>query len=110
MRGQVMSSLYAMRRANGDWFALDDHGSFRVPVFRSSGGGMMARVRHREMRLFKPVALDGQALGDLVPLNGAGEVYFWLVDEPFTDVKRGQPMAPAQLALLVQEAARHARG
>ena len=70
----------------------------------------MARVRHREMRLFKPVALDGQALGDLVPLNGAGEVYFWLVDEPFTDLKRGRPMAHAQLALLVQEAARHARG
>lgn len=105
-----MSSLYAMRRANGDWFALDAQGSFRVPVFRSSGGGMMARVRHQEMRLFKPVALDEQALGDLVPLNGAGEVYFWLVDEPFTDVKRGQPVPHAQFALLVQEAARHTQG
>ena len=105
-----MSSLYAMRRANGDWFALDDRGRFRVPVFSSQWDGMLARVSHWGMRLFKPVALDGQALGDLVPLNGASEVYFWLVDEPFTDVKRGQPMAPAQLALLVQEAARHVRG
>jgi len=39
-----MSSLYAMRRANGDWFALDDSGRFRVPVFSSQRGGMLTRA------------------------------------------------------------------
>ena len=41
-----MNDMYAMRRANGDWFALDDHGRFRVPLFSSSQGGLMARVNH----------------------------------------------------------------
>jgi len=37
--------MYALQRANGDWFALDDHGRFRVPVFRSSSEAMVARAR-----------------------------------------------------------------
>jgi hypothetical protein len=34
-----MTDLYAVRRANGDWFALEDEGRLRVPVFHSSHGG-----------------------------------------------------------------------
>ncbi len=96
-----MSSLYAMRRANGDWFALDDEGRFRVPLFSSQQGGMMARVNHWGMRLFKPTALDSDALGELVPADGAGETDFWLVDDPFTSLKRGRLIDRAQLSLLV---------
>ena len=95
-----MSSLYAMRRANGDWFALDDRGRFRVPVFRSHRGGMLARVIHPEMLLFKPAALDGRALEELVTAGGAGETDFWLVDEPFTSLKRGRLVDPVHLARL----------
>ena len=62
MRGQAMSSLFAMRRANGDWFAIDDRGRFRVPVFSNLWDGMLARVSNWVMQLFKPVALDGRAL------------------------------------------------
>jgi hypothetical protein len=104
-----MSSLYGMKRANGDWFALDDHGRFRVPVFRSSGDGMLARVGNWGMQLFEPVALDGPALGDLVPSDGDGEVHFWLVDNPFTGLSRGQSVDRAQLTLLVHEAAQLAQ-
>jgi hypothetical protein len=100
-----MGSLYAMRRANGDWFALDDGGRFRVPVFGSQKGGMMARVTHWGMLLFKPVALDAGALGELVPAGGAGEADFWLVDEPFTGLSRGRLIDRAQLSLLVRGAA-----
>ena len=96
-----MSSLYAMRRANGDWFALDDRGRFRVPVFSSHWGGMLARVSHPGMLVFKPVALDGCALGELVTAGGAGETDFWLVDEPFTTLKRGRLIDPVQLTQLV---------
>ena len=96
-----MSSLYAMQRANGDWFALDDRGRFRVPVFRSHWGGMLARMSHSGMLLFKPVALDGRALEELVTAGGAGETDFWLVDDPFTGLKRGRSLDPAQLSLLV---------
>src|SRR5215212_2179518 len=96
-----MSSLYAMRRANGDWFALDDRGRFRVPLFGSHRGGMLARVSHRGMWLFKPVALDARALEELVPAGGVGETDFWLVEEPFTSLKRGRLVDSAQLPVLV---------
>src|SRR5205085_1791172 len=69
----AMGSLFAMRRANGDWFALDDRGRFRVPVFSSQSDGMLARVSHWGVQLFKPVALDGRALEELVPAGGVGD-------------------------------------
>lgn len=100
-----MSNLYAMRRANGDWFALDDGGRFRVPVFGSHRGGMQARVTHWGMLLFKPVALDVSALDELVTVDGAGETDFWLVDDPFAGLKRGHLIDRAQLSLLVRDAA-----
>ncbi|HEX8687790.1 MAG TPA: hypothetical protein VF736_08805 [Pyrinomonadaceae bacterium] len=100
-----MNSLYAMRRANGDWFALDDRGRYRVPLFGSRWGGMLARVSHWGMRLFKPVALDAHALEELVPAGGAGETDFWLVEEPFTSLNRGRSVDRAQLSVLVRDAA-----
>jgi hypothetical protein len=96
-----MSSLYAMQRANGDWFALDDRGRFRVPLFSSRQGGLMARVSNWGLRLFKPVALDGRALGELVPADGVSETDFWLVEEPFTSLSRGRLIDRAQLPLLM---------
>jgi len=32
-----MKSFYAMRRANGDWFAVGDNGHVRMPIFKSKG-------------------------------------------------------------------------
>ena len=105
-----MSSLYAMQRANGDWFALAEDGRFRVPVFSSKWDGMLARTGHWGMQLFKPVALDVGALAEFVAPNGGGEVYFWLVNNPFTHLNRGRPLAQAQLALLVHNAGQQAQG
>ena len=100
-----MNDMYAMQRANGDWFALDDGGRFRVPLFSSRQGGMMARVSNWGMRLFKPVALDVRALVELVPADGVSETDFWLVDDPFTSLSRGRLIDRAQLSLLVRDAA-----
>ena len=100
-----MSSIYAMRRANGDWFALDDHGRLRVPVFGSQWYGMLARVSNWGMRLFKPVALDGRALEELMPADSISDTEFWLVANPFTSLKRGRSIDRAQLSLLVPDAA-----
>ena len=103
--GAEMDSLFAMRRANGDWFALDDRGRFRVPVFSSQSDGMLARVSHWGMLLFKPVALDGRALEELVPAGGVGDTDFWLVDNPFTSLNRGRSLDRGQLSLLVRDTA-----
>lgn len=101
--GAGMNGLYAMKRANGDWFALDDQGSFRVPVFHSSGEAMHARAFNGGMLLFRPVILDAVALKDLATENGSA-THFWLVDHASVNLRRGCRVEHAQLAELVQEA------
>ena len=97
-----MSSVYAMQRANGDWFALEDHESFRVPVFASNTEAMQARAFNVEMLVFRPVLLDERALKDLAPTDGGRPAYFWLVKKPSTNMKRGAPLTYADLALLIR--------
>jgi hypothetical protein len=96
-----MSDIYVMQRANGDVFALDDHGRFRVPLFNSSSDAFLARLRNVGMLLFKPVPLDGGLLKQLVPVGGAAEVDFWLVSDPLINLNRGRLVQPEQLALLM---------
>ncbi len=95
-----MSHIYALRRANGDWFASDDHGRFLVPIFHSSGDAMIARSRNTEMLLFKPVALDAHMLQQLVPVGG-GDVDFRLVSDPIANLNRGGLVELAQVASMV---------
>jgi hypothetical protein len=96
-----MSHIYVMQRANGDVFALDDHGRFRVPLFNSSSDAILARLRNFGMLVFKPVQLDAGLLKQLVPVGGAAEVDFWLVNDPLINLNRGRLVQPAQLALLM---------
>ena len=97
-----MSDICVMQRANGDVFALDDHGRFRVPLFNSSSDAYLARSRNFEMLLFKPVQLDAGLLTQLVPVGGAAEVDFWLVSDPLNNLNRGRLVQPEQLALLMR--------
>lgn len=94
-----MSDVYAMRRANGDWFALEDNGKMRVPVFHSSHDAFMARLRTVEMLLFSPIALDARLLKEIVA--GPSEVDFCMVNNPFASVKRGSPLQHSQLESLM---------
>jgi hypothetical protein len=96
-----MSDIYVMQRANGDVFALDDHGRFRVPLFNSRSDAIRARLRNFGMLLFKPVQLDDVLLKQLVPVGGAAEVDFWLVNDPLINLNRGRLVPPAQLATLM---------
>ncbi len=94
-----MNILYAMRRANGDWFAFDDDGRLRMPVFHSRRDAMLARLSNGGMMLFTPTALDGRAVAGLAPAGESVGSYFWLADT--SDVNRGQRIEHAQLARLV---------
>jgi len=98
----LMSDIYVMQRANGDVFALDDHGRFRVPLFNSSSDAFLARLRNFGMLLFKPVQLNAALLKELVPVGGAAEVDFWLVSDPLINLNRGRLVQPEQLALLMR--------
>jgi hypothetical protein len=101
--------MYAMQRANGDWFAFDDQGGFRVPVFQSSRDAMQARTRNTGMLLFKPVALAERNIIDMAAGGDGGSIRFWLVDNPFIDVSRGHSIERAQLSRLAQDAAAQTR-
>lgn len=91
-----MKTLFAMRRANGDWFALDDQGSFRVPLFHTSSDAMVARSRETGMECFKPVVLDAAAFKNLTTTD-EGKASFWLVADPLMKLSRGRPFDSKQL-------------
>ena len=105
-----LRDLYALQRANGDVFALDDHGRYRVPLFHSAHDAMMARLRNFGMLLFKPVALDARLLKEIAPVGDANDVDFWLVNDPLINLNRGRLIPHAELALLVGDHVRRKTG
>ena len=96
-----MSCIYAMQRANGDVFALDQKGRLCVPLFHSSGDAMTARSRNSDMLLFKPVALDARLLRELAPKAAPNNVDLLLVKDPLRSLKRGDEVDHAELTLIV---------
>jgi len=98
-----LSKVYGMRRANGDWFALEDHKTFRVPLFRSPSEAMQARAFNPEMLLFKPVILDGLALKSLAAEENGDAAHFWLVDEAQVNLNHGHRIPYGKLTVLCRE-------
>lgn len=105
-----MGFIYAMQRANGDWFALNDHGRLRVPLFHSASDAMEARRSNPGMLLFKPVGLDERTLNDLAPTGAEDNAGYWLVSDPSIKLKRGRPLEHEQLVLLIQDVAQPLEG
>ncbi|MGH9872738.1 MAG: hypothetical protein ACRD9S_09755 [Pyrinomonadaceae bacterium] len=95
-----MKTLFAMRRANGDWFALDDQGTFRVPLFESSCDAMIARSRETGMECFRPVVLDAAAFKNLTTTD-EGKACFWLVADPLKKLSRGRALDRQQFEQLM---------
>ena len=94
-----MKKLLAMRRANGDWFALDDKGNYRVPVFHSEADAMTARSQDSGMECFRPVLLDDAAFKNLTTTD-EGKACFWLVDDPLRSLSLGRPLDRDELSNL----------
>lgn len=102
-----MSDIFAMQRANGDWFALDHSGHLRVPLFHSIQDAMMARLRNFGLLLFEPVVIDALFLKQIVPLAGEDEVDFCMIDDPFASLKRGAAVGRRELSLLIRPVGEH---
>jgi hypothetical protein len=96
-----MTDIYVMQRANGDLFALDDQGRFRVPLFHSRGDAMTARMRNSDMLLFKPVVVDAGLLEEMTSKGSRNDVDFVLVKDPLRSLKRGDRVEHAELVLIV---------
>lgn len=97
-----MSELYAMQRANGDWFAQEQREGLRVPVFSTNSDAMEARAFNVEMLVFRPVLLNEQALKEFGSAEGDGGASFWLVKNGSTNMKRGEFLNFAELARVVR--------
>ena len=97
-----MSPVYAMQRANGDWFALEQREGFRVPIFSSNREAMQARVFNVELLVFKPVPLDEHAIKDLAPVEGQRPAHFWLVKDACVNMKTGVALQHSELAGLIR--------
>ncbi len=94
--------MYAMQRANGDWFALNQREGFRVPIFSSNREAMQARAFNVEMLVFKPVLVDERALRDLAPVDSQAPSHFWLVNDACVNMKRGVALEHSELAALIR--------
>jgi hypothetical protein len=99
-----MSALYAMQRANGDWFAQERREGLRVPVFSTNTEAMEARAFNVEMLLFRPVLVDEKALKEFGSEKVEGGASFWLVKNGSTNMKRGEFLNFAELARVVRDA------
>lgn len=102
-----MSDIFAMQRANGDWFALDHYGRLRVPVFHSIHDAMMARLRNFGLLLFEPVVVDALFLKNIAPLPGEDEVDFSIIDDPCASLSRGATVGRRELAVLIRPTDEH---
>jgi hypothetical protein len=97
-----MSEMYALQRANGDWFALDEPGRLCVPVFNSNSDAMQARSLNFQMLHFKPMILDKRAIDDLRSEKTEGAASFRIISDPTLNLNRGRSIEFAQLVLLSQ--------
>ena len=98
----MRQEIYAMRRADGDWFAMEVGDGRRVPVFRSPEAAWRMRAKNPELMLFWPAPLGERALEEMATADGGRPVGFWLVDEedPAADLRRGHPVEYMQLITL----------
>ena len=96
-----MTDIYVMQRANGDLFALDHYGRFRVTLFHSRVDAMTARSRNGDMLLFKPGVIDARLLKEIAPKAGRNDVDLLLVKDPLRSLKRGDLVDHAELVLIV---------
>jgi len=94
-----VSNLYAMRRANGDWFSFEDDGKLLVPVFQNTHDAFMARLRTVEMLVFSPIALTAQLLSEIAAEPTAAQ--FCMISNPFAGLKRGVSLQLAQVLSLI---------
>ena len=95
-----METFYAMRRANGDWFAVADKGNLCVPIFKSSRDAMIAHSRDSGMECFRPVTFDSRTLEELRRTDGQSAA-FLMISDPSRQLKHGLRLGFTELAPLM---------
>ena len=97
-------SLYGMKRANGDWFAIKEAMRFRVPLFSSMSEAAHVRAFNVEMLVFSPTIFDEQALKQVGQVENDRPVYFWLVEKASRTMRRGIELQHEDMAVILSGA------
>ena len=97
-----MKTFYAMRRANGDWYAVADKDSLQVPIFKSRGDAMTAHSRDSGMECFRPITFDVRTLEELRRTDGH-TASFLMISDPSRHLKHGLRMSFTDLAPLLDD-------
>ena len=95
-----MKTFYAMRRANGDWYAVADKSNLQVPIFKSRDDAMTARSRDSGMECFRPATFDVRALEELRRTDGH-TASFLMISDPSRHLKHGLRLGFTDLAPLI---------
>ena len=97
-----MREIYAMQRANGDYFSEDIKGRQQVPLFHSVHAALMSRLRNFGMLLFKPVTFDARLLKQFELKSGGANVDFCIIEDPFLSLQHGHLIKRSQLSELMR--------
>ena len=94
---------FGMRRANGDWFAIEIDNHNRVLLFTSLSAAWRTRAKNPELILFWPALIEERALEHFATLNNGSPASFWLLEgeeDALANLSRGHPLEYIQLATL----------
>lgn len=76
-----MQTLYAMQRANGDWFTMNINGKTCIPLFRNSFLAERAYTTMGEFLVYRPHMFTQKELNQVTAAKNQSSPVFWLVDE-----------------------------
>jgi len=101
-----MGDIYAMQRANGDWFTHMVNGRLHLPLFHSEHDAFMSRLQNFEMFLYKPVNFDDRMLKRFDAKRAKTNIDFCLIEDPFAGLKHGHVVERMNLSLMMNGMAR----
>lgn len=94
-----MSTMYVMRRANGDLFTEETEGGVRIPIWSSEDSVARYKARNPELAVFLPTRLEQSVLKKVTEMASATrtELYLLSDDSPSAQLFDGRPIKPEEL-------------
>lgn len=95
--------MYAMQRANGEWFTTEIEGRLCLPVFRNFTAAQRVHARIADLMVYLPQPLDSVTLETLK--RSRNDIGFWLVDEfdPNAELTPGHWLTESELVVIGED-------
>ncbi len=95
--------MYAMQRANGEWFTTQIEGRDCLPVFRSFSAAQRVHARVADLMVFLAQPLDSATMAQVS--KAKGQIGYWLVDEfdPTAELTPGRWLSAEELVVIGED-------